>query len=151
MKWYLSICILFSINQISAQNKIKGTINTQPSIDTNLLIRGIQPKVTVVQIMPDALAGKKDSLSLKGNNKIGFDLYQSNTDNMTVLIPDADNKTRLGYPLQQKESAKNKGFNIQEIIKNKGLKLPPANQYRNYKDSSAKSNWYNQFKPLPTR
>jgi hypothetical protein len=48
--------------------------------------------------MPNALQKNDPSLQskLKGNNKNGFDIYESNLDRMTILIPDSVNKASLG-------------------------------------------------------
>lgn len=48
--------------------------------------------------MPNSLKdnGQHFQLKLKGNNQLGFDIYESQLDKMIVLIPDSVNKASLG-------------------------------------------------------
>lgn len=50
--------------------------------------------------MPNALANFKDNAILIGNNKNGFNVYQSQVDNMPVLKPDARNLETLKCNIQ---------------------------------------------------
>lgn len=47
--------------------------------------------------MPNALNSKDPAykMQLKGNNGAGFDLYESATDNMPILVPDKSNTSRM--------------------------------------------------------
>lgn len=79
---------------------------------TNLGIAQINPVFVLDQSMKDTLllpnhveGGMPNSLKnydlhfkmkLKGNNQLGFDIYESELDKMIVLIPDPTNRASLG-------------------------------------------------------
>ncbi|MFY7900162.1 MAG: hypothetical protein ACOVNY_08255 [Chitinophagaceae bacterium] len=145
--------VLFALSLITSQFVIAQIIENESVVlklkkDTNIIVQKPFYSNSNNQSMPDALQGKNHSLALIGNNGKGFDYFESNVDKMVVLKPDSANKVTLGYPLPNSKFYDNKKAVLQEILRRKNYQVPPQ---KNYKDSSAKSNWYNQFKKLPTR
>ena len=94
MKLILSTMAFFSCSILFAQVKVE--INgTGTRINLDSLTSSLKPSINHSNKMPNALQGFKDNQPLMGNNQQGFDVYQSQVDNMIVLKPDAANLASL--------------------------------------------------------
>jgi hypothetical protein len=96
MKLFFSLIAFFSYSTLFAQVKIE--INGKTRINMDSLINVHQPSVNYSNKMPNALDGFKDNQQLIRNNQQGFDVYQSQVDNMKVLKPDTSNAAQLKMP-----------------------------------------------------
>ena len=95
MKQLLTVMALLVSTMAFAQIKIR--VNGR---DTVLpILQGLQPffnqSVASMDKMPNALNGFTDNQQFKNNNNQGYDVYQSQMDNMLVLKPDATNLASL--------------------------------------------------------
>jgi|GEM_PF-3343033 len=94
MKLLLSVLALFSCSTAFSQVKIK--INGKDTVINIPLDNGMPSQApSNAYRMPNALSSLVDNQQLKGNNQQGFDIYQSQVDNMPVLKPDAANLSSL--------------------------------------------------------
>lgn len=75
--------------------------------------------------MPNAMQNHSFKQTYEGNNRVGFDLYKSNIDNMSVLKPDAKNAASLGI-------AQN-SIQLGKVVKGYPIKITgvtPANKFK---------------------
>jgi hypothetical protein len=86
----------FYCGNLFAQERIPITGNKRINLDS--IFTNQQPTVPSSNRMPNALEGFKDNQQIMGNNKQGFDIYQSQVDNMAVLRPDASNAASFKMP-----------------------------------------------------
>lgn len=106
-KLILAACVVLTINAKSQTKDttihLKNNIYTLKKADSlKLLIRHYRAFSSPQNSynMPNALANFKDNAIFIGNNKNGFDVYQSQVDNMPVLKPDARNLETLKCNIQ---------------------------------------------------
>jgi hypothetical protein len=73
--------------------------------------------------MPNALKNNelRLKLKLKGNNQLGFDMYESSLDKMIVLIPDSANRASLGMSSSSLKQLAKKAY--PSIQQNKDIPL----------------------------
>ncbi|MEI6265339.1 MAG: hypothetical protein WCP74_09535 [Sphingobacteriia bacterium] len=73
--------------------------------------------------MPNSLKNNelRLKLKLKGNNQLGFDIYESSLDKMMVLIPDSANRASLGMVSPSLRQLAKKGY--PSIQQNKDIPL----------------------------
>jgi len=106
-KLILAACVVLTINAKSQTKDttihLKNNIYTLKKADSVKRVTKYYKSYFVPQNsynMPNALANFKDNAILIGNNKNGFDVYQSQVDNMHVLKPDAKNLEMLKCNIQ---------------------------------------------------
>lgn len=97
MKLILSAVAFFSCSVLYAQERIE--VNGKTRINLDSFVNNKQSAVVQYNKMPNALQGFKDNQQLLGNNQQGFDVYQSQVDNMNVLKPDANNAAQFKMPI----------------------------------------------------